>query len=235
MSQLAQHTARLHNATAENEAVDAVVPAFDEDLAAIQQAYNTGTSASECIQALNQVAGNCYAYMKALVGKPGTAWIDTGSALNQPTKTCNKSCTVSCCVFYDDLLTGISNCVIAINTAEGHPSAQNDGSVSTSAFIPKVYPSSYSPFTRAIYHLQFTKPPAKPNVSAQVLQVSGLNVVATPAPPAPTAATPATSISGTLNSLLGSNSNLTLILTFVVAIVIIVTAVFGQNALRVNE
>src|SRR5277367_4095336 len=74
VQQLAQHTARLKDATNENEALDQVIPAFDADLAAIANAFNTGTSASDCVSALQLVDTNIYTYLRSLVGKAGTAW-----------------------------------------------------------------------------------------------------------------------------------------------------------------
>jgi len=119
ISQLAQHTARLHNAKDENSALDALVPAFDADLKEIIQAYETGEySGPDCIAALLAVDQQSAAYLRSLVGKPGTAWnapltaqIGTG---NRPSYSadCNKSCTVSCCVYLNDLRPAIFGRVV---------------------------------------------------------------------------------------------------------------------------
>lgn len=117
---LAQHTARLKNAKDENSALDALVPAFDADLAEIAQAYETGEySAPDCIAALLAVDQQSSAYLRSLVGKPGTAWtsaplssqIGTG---NRPSYSadCNKTCTVSCCVYLNDLRPAIFGRVV---------------------------------------------------------------------------------------------------------------------------
>jgi hypothetical protein len=249
LNQLAAHSARLQGATSENEAVDAAIPAYDADIAAIASAYNGGSApASECNQALNMVAQNCYSYFKGLVGKPGTSWIDTGSNPNQPTKTCNKSCTVSCCVFYDDILPGIFNMLAAISTAEGSPSPQNSGVVSSTATIPKVYPGKYSSYTRALYTVPLKKP-AKANYSQRALQVSGLVVKsvpvakAAPAPAASRAPAPATTVAagtvnaGSIGAWLGTFDNSQIVLAIVAlgGILFTVSLLFGADAVRVNK
>jgi hypothetical protein len=99
LSLLAQHTARLQAAENENAALDALIPAWDADLKAIVAAYNSGTPASECIQAATEVDNNAYNYLRQQVGKSGTSWIGQPN----PLPKCNKQCTAGCCVYYNDL------------------------------------------------------------------------------------------------------------------------------------
>jgi hypothetical protein len=230
IQQLALHTARLKNATNENEALDQVIPAFDADLLAIQNAFNTGTSAQDCIQALELVDTNIYTYLRSLVGKPGTAWggptdAEIGPGVN-PTYSapCNKSCTASCCVYLNDLRpaiygrAGVNFGIISAILAGG-------GKVA----VPEVYPpsdKSYGDYSRASYALVFTPPPT--SFAAQALQVSGVNVVTVP-PNSPTTA-PASGLLAALTS-----TEIVAILGVLGGLILIITALFGQNALRVNR
>src|SRR4029077_15459849 len=112
ISELKQHTARLKDAKAENQAMDAVIAPFDADIAAIVTAHNTGSaSAATCIQACLVVDQNVFQYLYSLAqtNKPGVAWggptttsLGTG---NRPVYSadCNKGCTASCCVYLNDL------------------------------------------------------------------------------------------------------------------------------------
>jgi hypothetical protein len=218
-SQLAQHTARLQDAANENAALDLVIPAYDADLKAIQSAFNSGTSPDECVQALTLVDQNIYAYLQKQVGKPGTAW--SGVAGNCAgvgrSAACDKSCTAGCCVYYNDLDPGIKCCIAAIQGGGG------------TATIPKVYPPSnkaYGDFSRPLYTLTFTKPKGI-SVATQALGVSGVNVEV--APPAQTAA-----LSSSLLSSLTSNQ-VVAIIGVLGGLLLIITTLFGANALRVNK
>ncbi len=94
---LAQHTARLHGAQDENQAVAQTVPAWDADLAEIVSAYDSGEAdQAHALDALNTVDQQIYGYLRSLVGKPGTSWIPGGTS-------CGKKCTVGCCIYYSFL------------------------------------------------------------------------------------------------------------------------------------
>ena len=112
LTALTQHTARLKNATDENASLDAVIPAFDADIAAISDAFSTGQAdLATCISACYAVDTNIFNYLYSLATskKPGVSWNgpttqSLGSG-NRPVYTivCNKACTASCCVYLNDL------------------------------------------------------------------------------------------------------------------------------------
>jgi hypothetical protein len=228
LGQLAQHTARVADATSENQAVDQIVPAFDADIHAIVAAYNSGeASAAVCIQAAQEVDANIQAYLKKQVGKPGTAWTQPSNLNDVP---CNKTCTVGCCVYYGDIRPGIYGATEFANGTVGLiPVIQKGGGT---VYIPEVYPGSYSAYTRASYTLQMTTPPPHPNVAQQILTVQGVNVVVSPPVPSPVAPT----VSGASTSLVGllTNNTLVTIVTLVGGILIILAYLFGSNAVRVK-
>jgi hypothetical protein len=155
---LAQHTARVKDATNENQAVNQIVPAFDQDVAEIVAAYNAGTySPSECITALEQVDAQMESYLKANVGPTGTAWDGTGK--------CTRGCTVSCCVFYNDLHSAIygpsvapyNGSTAAANGANGLIPVLAAGG--GTAYIPTIYGSKYGLTQRPGYSVTVTSPP----------------------------------------------------------------------------
>jgi hypothetical protein len=236
-SQLAQHTARLQDATNENQALDILIPSWDADIQAICAAYNSGTPAADCIQAAQTVDNNAYTYLRKNVGKPGTAWDGSGK--------CTKSCTAGCCVFYNNLHSAIfgpsgapyNGNIAAANGATGIiPAMQSGGGVCS---IPKIFPpsdKSYGNYTRAGYFLTFKKP-AIVNNAASALSVSGsgANLVvqaAVPAPPAPTTAVPVGATAGVLGVL--TNNTLVTIVTLVGGVLIIAAYLFGSDSVRVK-
>jgi hypothetical protein len=180
ITELTQHTARLGNATAENTAADECVPAFDADMQAIASAWRNGqASLSTCTTAMQIVINNCYAYLSSLVGKPGTAWSGSVALAQQGKVPCNTKCTVSCCIFYNDLYCAVYGCsqfggygkegaLAAINGKSSNGQQTTGGPVSGYyAYVPEIYPpddSKYGNFTRAAYVLDFTPP--KPGASA---------------------------------------------------------------------
>src|SRR5271154_3695718 len=175
-SELAAHTARLKDATNENEAMDQVVPAFDADLAAIQQAFATGTSSDDCIAALQAVDSNIFAYLHALVGKPGTAWggpttAEIGPGIN-PTYSadCNKNCTASCCVYLNDLRPAIFG--RNVNKPGMIEAISDGGGIVNVPGVEAPPNSAYGNYSRAAYSLKITAPAFGLSLASQALQVS---------------------------------------------------------------
>lgn len=177
LKELTQHTARLGAAKAENTAADECVPAYDADMQAIASAYRNGQCTyAVATQALEAVNINCYAYLSALVGKPGTAWNGSTLLASQGKVPCSKDCTVSCCFYFNDLYCGIYGCAqysagksgtgaiqaLAGTSSAGQSPTSPYGPVSGhTAFIPKVYPptdSAYGTFERDAYTLDFSPP-----------------------------------------------------------------------------
>jgi hypothetical protein len=157
---LAQHTARLKGATNENQALDQAIPAFDADLAEIAAAYNAGTATrAQTISGFQQVDAQVYAYLKAQVGAPGTAWDGTGK--------CTKSCTAGCCVYYNDLHSAIAGPDlkvqggIVMDGATGLVPALQSPAAGGRCWVPEVYPPSdtaYGNYSRAGYYITLTAP-----------------------------------------------------------------------------
>jgi hypothetical protein len=230
---LAQHTKRLQDAANENQALDNLIPAFDADLAAVVAAFNSGTSAADCINALYAIDSNAYTYLRAQVGKPGTAWggpstQSIGLGINPSySASCDKKCTAGCCVYLNDLRPAIfgrkgvnSGLIEAIQNGTGQVT------VPAIAAPPR---SAYGNYSRAAYTLTLS-PSVLGGLDAQVLSVSGNGTSFTVAPSAPTGQL---STGGIVDSLT-SSKGLT-ILTVIGGIIIVATALFGQNALRVNR
>ena len=156
VSSLLQHSARLKGAKNENEAAASAVTAFDDDIAAINQAYNNGDcDAPTAVQALNALSQNIYTYLYSLVGAAGTKW-----TANQ---TCNKSCTVSCCLYYDDLLPSINNAIAAVQTSGGATSQ-----------VLEVYGDKYGLQTRPGYTLTWHQTPVNDVKSALLATIDEL-------------------------------------------------------------
>ena len=94
IGQLLGHSTRLKDATNENSAASSAIPAFTQDVQEAVSAFNAGTiNATEAISFLQQQQQAIYAYLKKQVGPAGTAWTEGGT-------TCNKTCTVGCCLYY---------------------------------------------------------------------------------------------------------------------------------------
>jgi hypothetical protein len=173
LSELAQHTARLKGAENENQAADQLIPAFDADLAQIAAAYNSGaTDAGTCVKACQAVLAQCYSYLYAQVGKPGTAWNSSGN--------CDKSCTAGCCIYYNDLAPAINGSPVFANGTVGFIPVLKVGS--GTVYVPEVYPPSntdYGNYARDSYTITITKPaPAvvvETNISSTVGQALGIS------------------------------------------------------------
>lgn len=222
---LAKHTQRLQDATSENQALDNLIPAFDADLQAVVQAFNSGTSPSDCITALYAIDSNAYSYLRAQVGRPGTAWGGPstgaiGMGIN-PTysATCNKKCTAGCCVYLNDLRPVIFG-RSGVNIGLVETIQKGGGSVSVPA-IAAPPRTAYGDYSRAAYSLNL-KAPVGLSVNSAVLQSSGsgANFAITPT-------------QGGILSSVTNNTSLA-ILGGIGAVILILTALFGQNALRVK-
>jgi hypothetical protein len=239
ISELAQHSARLAGATSENQAAEQAIPAYDADLAAINAAYNAGQiSKAQAIAALEAVDGNVYKYLRAQVGKPGTAW--SGGPPNysfvsaQPLFAafggvpCTKACTVGCCIYYNDLHLGVLYCIAILS---GWPGVDAFTTTATNwnCNIPEIYGDKYGFTTRPSYTLYWLKNPPVGNAAQVSATVDALLGAPAIAPPGPTPAA-TTSVLGKLTS----NEALA-IFAVVGGIIVVITALFGQNALRVNR
>jgi hypothetical protein len=199
VSELAAHTARLKNATAENTAMDAVIAPYDADLAAIAAAFSSGSaSAATCIQACLQVDNNVFNYLYSLTQKriSGVAWggpttsaIGTG---NEPiySANCNKACTASCCVYLNDLRPSIFGRA-GLGTA--YQPYQTNGVIvgmieliqrggGTLKAIPVAKPtnSAYGTYSRAAYTLVLKSPPAAAVIATTVSEMTGGGNIALP-------------------------------------------------------
>jgi hypothetical protein len=150
---LAQHTARLKGAIAENQLIPATVKAYDADIQEIAAAFNSGQiTAQQAISYLHQVDQSIYSYMKANATGPGTAWREGGGA-------CDKGCTTECCIYYNDLHAGIFGAPVFANGTVGMiPVLSGSGGQPSTGharqvYIPKVYPPppQYGTFTREAY------------------------------------------------------------------------------------
>lgn len=187
LSQITQHSERLSDAKNENSAVPAAVEAFDADLANIAAAYSAGKlSASQAAQALEALDANVYAYLHSLVGKPGTAWpaqynnlsMTDNPAVPGPGVACNSGCTVSCCVYLNDLhppLAGAFVTLLGGNVAAELPNSTifiKPVQGGFDLYVGEVYPppSQYGAYTRAAYWVSFLAPKTTPvSLAASIL------------------------------------------------------------------
>lgn len=194
---LGAHVARLNDAIAENQLIPQVVEAFDADLTEICQYYNEGeASAAQCYAALIAMDKTIYATMRNNAqAKPGIAW-NTNPAYSASTAAlvgstainpaygapCDKTCTVSCCVYYNDLRPAIfgRNVIGPGNTSKAaYATYQNPagsglimgalqaialadaGHGPQTVHVIEVSPPddpAYGTYSRAAYNLTFTKP-----------------------------------------------------------------------------
>lgn len=162
---LAQHTARVKGATNENSAVNQLTPQLDADVAEIASAYNSGQADQlTCIAAIHAVDKRCMEYLQSHVGPkfPGTAWSGSG--------TCDKGCTVGCCVYYNNIRRGLI-------TSEGY----GGGSVSLleaisrgsgDAYMTKIFPSKFGLQAREGYHVPIKKPFITTSLSESILSLT---------------------------------------------------------------
>jgi hypothetical protein len=200
VAELAAHTARLKNATAENTAMDATIPPFDADLKAIAQAFSNGSaSAATCIQACLEVDNNIFTYLYGLTQnrKPGVAWNGpTTTALgpgNLPVYTiiCDKSCTASCCVYLNNLRPaifgrgGLSNSYAPWQTGNGTVIGliqliqKGGGTLKVITVAPPSNPK-YGTYGRTGYNLTLAAPPAQAVIATTVAEMTGGGSLALP-------------------------------------------------------
>jgi hypothetical protein len=168
LTQLTQHSARLKGAQNENAAADQAIPAFDADLQSIVAAYEAGTiTQTQAISALLSVDANIKAYLKSHVGPAGTAWDGSGF--------CTKTCTVGCCIFYNNLHPAIVGPDPAVQGGRVMDGALGlvpliaSGKAGT-VYIPQVFPPSnkaYGNYARAGYTISIT-PPSHLSLSAVI-------------------------------------------------------------------
>ena len=145
---LAAHKARLTGATNENQAVDQWVPVFDSFVSQAVGAYNAKQiSASTCANICQQFDQFLYSKLRSFVGQPGTQWSDSVGKAGQ----CNSSCTVGCCVYWQDLSVVLNDISYVLGFPTGKWGAGDPRINGRTITVPKVYPSKYSSYTRALY------------------------------------------------------------------------------------
>ena len=247
----AAHTARLADATNENQAADLLIPAFDADMKEINTLYNAGSiTAAEAVSYLGEVVSNCETYLLKQVGKTGTAWLSvaaTGAPNALPGPTCNKSCTVGCCLFWNNLRpavygVGVNAATGAVSAIAGKASGTPVGNNPHVSYVPEIYPPSdtaYGNYQRAAYTLTWT-PPAS-GAAAKAVAATKAVTVSTPAPAQPTIAATgiaettanATTASPSILSYLTNNTLVTLV-GLVGGVIVIVAYLFGSDAVRIK-
>jgi hypothetical protein len=145
---LAAHEKRLTDAKNENAAVDQWIPVFDSFVVSVVNAYNNKTiDAYHAAMICQQFDQTLYDRFRSFVGQPGTSWSDSEGMAGK----CDKNCTVGCCVYYGDLGPVLNN----ISYVLGYPTGkwgQGDPRINGRTITcPKVYPSKYSSYSRALY------------------------------------------------------------------------------------
>lgn len=186
---LGQHSARLKNATSENQMADEGIPAFDQDLQEIVQAWNSGQyDAPTIVSLLQSLDSKMRSYFNSMAGKPGVAWTNY---TQEPSQICNKSCTVGCCFYWYNVHI-VTSGIIAIISGQAIPRGGFGQNVAKSPVqngyaqvtVGQVYPSKYSSFTRPAYQLPVRLPnaPAPGGSPVSVLQSieSGLGIGSSP-------------------------------------------------------
>jgi predicted RNA-binding Zn ribbon-like protein len=149
-SLLAAHQARLKGATNENNAALQIVPVYDSFINKLVAAYNSGqVSAAEAANVFARFDQSVYQQLRSLVGAPGTAWSDAAGMAGR----CDKTCTVSCCLYFSDLGPPLSLARRVWGDQGGRwgnagPDPRLNGRTVT---VPKVYPGKYSAYSRASY------------------------------------------------------------------------------------
>lgn len=190
---LAKHAQRAADAKNENQAADSASMTFDQAIQQIVQAYNGGSvTAAQCVSQLQALQQAMYSTLRSKVGPPGTAWTSSPPSPGAGTP-CNKGCTVGCCVYYNDLLPGITMCTQALNALGGslssaqtvaagmpafnnQPAQANGASGICTSFtftIEAIAKSKYSDYTRPAYQVTLTQPPASAVSSGLTSLVGG--------------------------------------------------------------
>lgn len=243
----AQHTKRLRDAKNENAALDALIPAFDADLQDVVNAFNSGVSPQDCINQLIQIDSYAYSYLRAQLGQPntpglpGVAWggpssSQLGYGLNPSyPATCDAKCTAGCCVYLNDLRPAIFGRTVgsaysAYQTRAGVvggliEAIQNGGGMVHVIPIAPPPNKAYGNYARATYDLTLTKPSSVTGIAESVLGVTSTS---------PTASVQTGQSNVPFISSL-SKVSLTVVFAVVGGLILVITALFGQNALRVNR
>ena len=113
----AKHEARIKGAKTENAAVNLIAPAWKESLLGIMAAYNAGQiSDVVAVNELESLRSLTYAALQKYNHTPGVDWAGGGSQpglgpnkLQYWSVTCDKHCTIGCCLFNGAMGPGISN------------------------------------------------------------------------------------------------------------------------------
>jgi hypothetical protein len=163
---LAAHEARVKGAKNENAAVDSAVPTFDQAVQTLVQAYNAGQiDAGTAAQQIANIDATMFQTLKANVGAPGTAWSIAPKSMNDGSGAkCDKSCTVGCCVYNDDLhpaavlLYQVFNALGSGGKMPSDPRVSQSGT-SVTVQVPGIASGPFSSYTRGSYSLTLTPPP----------------------------------------------------------------------------
>lgn len=91
------HEIRAKDATNENDAANQAALSYEATMKQVETAINNGSATpDEVAQYIAQYDQYIEQYLQKQVGTPGTAWNQSlGTA-----GTCNKQCTVGCCIYY---------------------------------------------------------------------------------------------------------------------------------------
>jgi hypothetical protein len=147
-SLLAAHEARLHGATNENNAALQIVPVYDSFVRQLAAAYNAGkVSKAETAQTFAKFDAVLYQRLRSLVGAAGTAWSDSAGMAGK----CDKTCTVSCCLYFSDLGPPLSLARLVLGDRGGRWGASDPRLSGRTITVPKVWPGKYSSFSRESY------------------------------------------------------------------------------------
>ncbi|HEV2471876.1 MAG TPA: hypothetical protein VGS41_04380 [Chthonomonadales bacterium] len=128
---IAAHEQRIKNAKNENAAASATLQSFYSIIQQTVTAYNAGTiSQSDAISAMQQLDQATYTALRSQVGPAGTAWNSSTPG------TCDKSCTVGCCLYNTWLHPDIYGGVPGGKTLGVIPALQNGGTTSLGGIGP---------------------------------------------------------------------------------------------------
>jgi hypothetical protein len=162
----AAHAARVKGATAENQAINSAVQAWDAGMKAIFAAANSSdptqnVSGSQAASQVQQLFSQFWAQMSPYMHAPGTAdasmgGTNCGNGQLMPGNPCSgtpgghpcgSSCTATCCVGCADLYPSMLQALQVLNSPSG-------GSVQ----VCTVYGSKYGAQQRSGYTLTYTPP-----------------------------------------------------------------------------
>lgn len=147
-SLLAAHKARLQGATNENNAALQIVPVYDSFVKQLVAAYNAGKiTKATTAQTFAKFDAALYQRLRSLVGPAGTAWSDSAGMAGK----CDKTCTVSCCLYFSDLGPPLSLARWVLGDHGGRWKSGDPRLSGRTVTVPKVYPGKYSSFSRELY------------------------------------------------------------------------------------